>query len=45
MTDAFIDSIKKHRDFLASDRKHVLMTTNHGIHQWKVIPGLPDTGG
>jgi glycosyltransferase involved in cell wall biosynthesis len=23
----------------------VLMITNHGIHQWRVIPGLPDTGG
>ncbi|NIV36163.1 MAG: glycosyltransferase, partial [Anaerolineae bacterium] len=21
------------------------MITNHGIHQWRVIPGLPDTGG
>lgn len=31
--------------FLKSDRKHVLMITNHGIHQWNVIPGLPDTGG
>jgi len=31
--------------FLASRRKHVLMITNHGIHQWQVIPGLPDTGG
>jgi mannosylfructose-phosphate synthase len=26
-------------------RTHVLMITNHGVHQWKVIPGLPDTGG
>jgi len=24
---------------------HILMITNHGIHQWKIIPGLPDTGG
>ena len=31
--------------FQASRRKHVLMITNHGIHQWRVIPGLPDTGG
>jgi mannosylfructose-phosphate synthase len=22
-----------------------MMITNHGIHQWQVIPGLPDTGG
>jgi mannosylfructose-phosphate synthase len=21
------------------------MITNHGIHQWDVVPGLPDTGG
>jgi mannosylfructose-phosphate synthase len=34
-----------HRAFLASPREHVLMITNHGIHQWQVIPGLPDTGG
>ncbi len=39
------DSPKKHRAFLASPRKHLLMITNHGIHQWQVIPGLPDTGG
>jgi len=24
---------------------HILMITNHGLHQWQVIPGLPDTGG
>jgi glycosyltransferase involved in cell wall biosynthesis len=34
-----------HQSFLESTRKHVLMITNHGIHQWDVIPGLPDTGG
>lgn len=45
MTDIYIDSIKNHRAFLASERKHILMITNHGIHQWQVIPGLPDTGG
>ena len=33
------------RAFQASRRKHVLMITNHGIHQWQVVPGLPDTGG
>lgn len=21
------------------------MITNHGVHQWEIIPGLPDTGG
>ncbi|MDW7755786.1 MAG: hypothetical protein SCH68_11545, partial [Brevefilum sp.] len=31
--------------FLTSSRPHILMITNHGIHQWKIIPGLPDTGG
>lgn len=34
-----------HQPFLDSDRPHILMITNHGIHQWDVIPGLPDTGG
>ena len=24
---------------------HVLMITNHGVHEWEVTPGLPDTGG
>lgn len=36
---------KHHEAFLASERRHILMITNHGIHQWNVIPGLPDTGG
>ncbi len=34
-----------HDHFVKSTRKHVLMITNHGIHQWRVVPGLPDTGG
>jgi mannosylfructose-phosphate synthase len=34
-----------HEEFLNSHRRHILMITNHGIHQWKVISGLPDTGG
>jgi len=34
-----------HQSFLDLDDRHVLMITNHGIHQWDVIPGLPDTGG
>ncbi len=33
-----------HEAFTASKRRHILMDT-HGIHQWEVIPGLPDTGG
>jgi len=24
---------------------HILQITNHGLHQWEVVPGLPDTGG
>jgi len=40
-----IDHGNHHEEFLASERKHILMITNHGIHQWKVISGLPDTGG
>jgi mannosylfructose-phosphate synthase len=27
------------------NRPHTLMITNHGIHEWNVTPGLPDTGG
>jgi glycosyltransferase involved in cell wall biosynthesis len=45
MSENPIASQERHRAFLASSRKHVLMITNHGIHQWRVIPGLPDTGG
>ena len=40
-----LTSPEKHRAFLASPKKHLLMITNHGIHQWQVVPGLPDTGG
>lgn len=32
-------------DFMGSERKHVLMLSTHGLHQWKIIPGIPDTGG
>jgi mannosylfructose-phosphate synthase len=31
--------------FRDGDRTHVLMITNHGVHEWDVVPGLPDTGG
>lgn len=24
---------------------HILQITNHGLHDWQVVPGLPDTGG
>ena len=32
-------------DVLDKNRTHVLMITNHGVHEWNVVPGLPDTGG
>jgi glycosyltransferase involved in cell wall biosynthesis len=41
----FISDQKLHDAFVNSQDKHILMITNHGIHQWDVIPGLPDTGG
>ena len=25
--------------------RHILMITNHGVHEWSVTPGMPDTGG
>jgi len=28
-----------------SQDRHILMITNHGVHEWEVTPGLPDTGG
>jgi glycosyltransferase involved in cell wall biosynthesis len=33
------------KKFAESGRTHVLMITNHGVHEWKVVPGMPDTGG
>jgi glycosyltransferase involved in cell wall biosynthesis len=45
MSSLSVNSQEKHQAFLGSPRKHVLMITNHGIHQWQIIPGLPDTGG
>src|SRR6056297_1540799 len=38
-------SAQLHEEFIRSDRKHILMITNHGVHEWDVISGLPDTGG
>ena len=40
-----IKSEQFHQAFLDSPRKHILNITNHGIHQWQIIPGLTDTGG
>lgn len=36
---------QEHEQFLQSDRPHILMVTNHGVHEWQVTAGLPDTGG
>ena len=39
------------KEFAATSRRdrprdrHVLMITNHGVHEWQVTPGMPDTGG
>jgi len=32
-------------DFSTAGGTHVLMITNHGVHEWQVVPGMPDTGG
>lgn len=45
MSDKPTASQEEHTAFLASPRKHILMITNHGTHQWEIVPGLPDTGG
>jgi glycosyltransferase involved in cell wall biosynthesis len=37
--------VNERRPFGDQDRTHVLMITNHGVHEWDVVPGLPDTGG
>ena len=34
-----------HQAFTSFEAPHILMVTNHGVHQWDVSPGLPDTGG
>jgi len=39
------DKKTEHTAFINSKRKHILIITNHGVHQWNVVPGLPDTGG
>ena len=33
------------KKFFTAKKPHILMITNHGLHHWEVIPGLPDTGG
>ena len=34
-----------HQEFISGTERHILMITNHGTHQWNVVPGLQDTGG
>jgi glycosyltransferase involved in cell wall biosynthesis len=45
MGEPHSDHFQEHDAFLSSSRKHILMLTIHGIHQWDIVPGLPDTGG
>lgn len=40
-----INDTNLHYSFSNSVSEHILMITNHGLHQWNIIPGLPDTGG
>ena len=35
----------QHNEFLSCGRPHILMITNHGVQEWNMDPGLPDTGG
>ncbi len=39
------DTERLERKFLESERPHVLMITNHGVHEWRMALGSPDTGG
>ncbi|MGA9533312.1 MAG: glycosyltransferase [Anaerolineales bacterium] len=39
------NNVPFHRQFLASERPHIVMISNHGVHEWRIVPGLPDTGG
>ncbi len=34
-----------HTEFIQSSKKHILMLSIHGVHEWNVVPGLKDTGG
>lgn len=40
-----VSSREYHSSFLVSTRRHVMMITNHGVHDWDIVPGAPDTGG
>lgn len=39
------EDVKLQDEFLKSNRPHILMVTNHGLHDWEGRPGLTDTGG
>ncbi|MFP4563104.1 MAG: glycosyltransferase, partial [Spirochaetia bacterium] len=43
--DVKIERFDVEQAFLENPKKHILMITNHGIHQWDIVPGLVDTGG
>jgi len=45
MKEITVNNIEQHNQFLTSSKEHILMITNHGVHEWHVVPGLPDTGG
>lgn len=38
-------SDEQEQQFNNSRRPHIVMVTNHGMHEWLVDAGLPDTGG
>ncbi len=31
--------------FKTNSAPHIIIVTNHGVHEWKIVPGLKDTGG
>lgn len=37
--------MSRSKAFCTSSRPHILMITNHGVHEWRITPGFPDTGG
>ena len=32
-------------EFRINKAPHIIMVTNHGVHEWQIVPGLKDTGG
>lgn len=45
MNELISDHEAKHETFIFAPLGHILMITNHGVHEWDIVPGLPDTGG